>query len=128
MRFIKYIGPSHVRQITAQDWRSVGINAETVTWSQWNGFSVPADSLTDDQILRAIDPDQYFVITDDQESAPKTLGNDRMTGEMALQPTVDVVDMLNDGENVSTASSDGPEKVSDPTPASTTGGKAKASS
>lgn len=121
MRYIKYIGPAHVRQITAAEWRQVGINGETVQWNAWNGFSVPADQLTDEQIRRAIEPDQYFIITGDEDEAPKMV-SPAMTGETAQGPVVDTVALM-DGADVSTATVDGPKgDVDDRTPASTTGG------
>lgn len=66
MRHVKYVGLSHQRIITATDWRMVGLHGETVVWNAQNGFSVPLDRLTEDQIRKAIEPDASFIITDDQ--------------------------------------------------------------
>jgi hypothetical protein len=107
-RWIKYIGPAHQRIITAENWRSVGINAETVVWSAFNGFSVPADSLTDEQISKAIDGDPQFVIVgEDDDFRPVTQTRD-MTPALAAQAAenpVDVVAMLDGAADGSTAAS-----------------------
>lgn len=66
-QYVKYIGPSHQRGITAEDWRRIGINADTVWWDARNGFSVPADQFTDDQMRKAIDTDDFFVVVGSDE-------------------------------------------------------------
>lgn len=104
MRYVKYIGPSHIRQITAADWRSVGISADTVQWSAFNGFAVPADHFTEDQLRVAIDPDQFFVMSgDDEDFSPKPQTRD-MTPAQVTQVTetpVDVVAVLEGDQTVS---------------------------
>lgn len=98
MRYVKYIGPSHIRQITTQDWRSVGIQADTMVWTAQNGFAVPLDSLTEDQIRVAIEPDQYFVITgdEDEEFVPTPQRADMTPAQLEQVTTepVDVVDVM----------------------------------
>lgn len=94
MRYIKYVGLSHQRMITSGDWRSVGISADTVVWSAHNGFAVPADSFTEDQIRKAIDPDPNFVMTgDDEEFKPVFQTRDMVPAEatQAAENPVDVV-------------------------------------
>jgi hypothetical protein len=124
MRYIKYIGLSHGRMITAGDWRSVGINGETVVWNAQNGFAVPLDRLTEDQIRKAIDPDQNFVITaDDELFVPTPQPRDMVPAEAAkaAESPVDVVAMANDGAeavvNHSGAFPTVPDVMTDPTPA-----------
>lgn len=107
MRYIKYIGMAHIRQITARDWRSVGLTGDTVVWSAYNGFAVPADSLTDDQISKAITPDKDFVITgedsDGNEFVPQPQNTDMVPSQLdqLVNNPVDVVDMLEGGSVVS---------------------------
>lgn len=94
MRYVRYIGPSHSRGITASDWRSVGVTADTVFWNAQNGFAVPLDKFSDDQIRRAIDPDPMLVITgDDEEFTPQPQAMD-MVPEQFNAPRVDVLDTV----------------------------------
>lgn len=102
MRYVTYIGLAHVRQITARDWRSVGINADTAVWSAQNGFAVPLDQFTDDQVRKAFDQDPEFVVTGpDEDFTPKPQAAD-MTPSALAQTTetpVDVVGWAN-GEQI----------------------------
>jgi hypothetical protein len=105
MRYVRYVGLSHRRMITAQDWRSVGINGDTVVWEASNGFAIPLDQLTEDQIRKAIEPDAGFVITgDDEEFEPQPLRGDMTPAqaEQATQNPVDVLAMANGDDDVST--------------------------
>lgn len=104
MRYVKYVGLSHQRMITAHDWRSVGITAETVVWNAFNGFAVPADQFSDDQIRKAIDPDDGFVLTgDDEDFTPVPQTRDMVPAEhaQAVENPVDVVDLANGGPDPS---------------------------
>lgn len=128
MRYVRYIGLAHIRQITAQDWRSVGINGDTVVWSARNGFSVPLDSLTEDQVTKAIDPDPEFVITGaDEDFTPQPQTTDMTPSQLdqTVENPVDVLALANDGENPSTAVSEGSEA---PGGAAPTGSSAAGSS
>ena len=112
MRYVKYIGPSHIRQITTADWRSVGITGDPVVWSAQNGFAVPLDVFTDDQVLKAIDDDPYLVITGGDEDFTPTPQQRDMTPAQVVQATenpVDVVGMLEGHDNVSTDNSEASE-------------------
>lgn len=93
MRYVKYIGLAHERQITAFDWARAGIKgAATVVWNAGNGFHVSADQLTDEQIRKAIDPDSNFVIvgTDDE---PATFEGQNMTPGEVDQAVTEPVDI-----------------------------------
>jgi len=109
MRYIKYIGLAHIRQITAQDWRSVGLTGDTVVWSARNGFAVPLDALTEDQIRKGIEIDPEFVITGgDEDFTPQPQTRD-MTPSALVQTTenpVDVLALANGTDNVSTDDSE----------------------
>lgn len=97
MRYVKYIGPSHQRGITAVDWRSVGINAETVFWNAQNGFALPLDRFTEDQLVKAIYPDQFFIVTgEDEHFTPVHQTRDMTPSEaaQAAESPVDVLDMV----------------------------------
>lgn len=105
MRYVKYVGLSHRRMITVNDWRSVGINGETVVWEAANGFAVPLEKFTDEQIRKAIDTDNSLVITgEDEDFTPQPVpGN--MTPEQARQAVenpVDVLALANGDADVST--------------------------
>lgn len=112
MRYVRYIGLAHIRQITAQDWRSVGINGDPVVWSAYNGFAVPLDSLTEDQIRKAIEPDRDFVITGedggDEEFTPHPQQTDMTPAQLdqTVENPVDVLGIANGDANVSTAESE----------------------
>ena len=113
MRYVRYIGLAHVRQITTQDWRSVGLTGDTVVWSARNGFAVPLDALTEDQIRKGIENDPEFVITgegdDQKEFVPKPQQDD-MTPSALDQVTenpVDVLALANGPDNAS-ADNSGP--------------------
>lgn len=106
MRYVKYIGLAHRRGITAQEWRSVGINAETVFWGAENGFAIPADRFTDEQIRRAIDPDENFIIVGLDE-APAPLPRE-MTPQEAEGPRVDIAGAM--AAESSSAASSGPSQ------------------
>jgi hypothetical protein len=87
MRYVKYIGPAHARQITAHDWRSVGVQADTVVWLPQNGFAVPLEQFTEDMLRKAIDKDPYLVITgegddQDEEFKPAPVDNPLTTPAM----------------------------------------------
>lgn len=108
MRYIKYIGLAHIRQITASDWRSVGIAGDTVVWSARNGFAVPLDSLTEDQIRKAIDPDPEFIISgDDEDFVPQPQNIDMTPAQLvqAVEEPVDVLALANNGPDVSPSGS-----------------------
>lgn len=116
MRYVKYIGPSHRRMITAEDWRTVGVTADTVVWSAFNGFAVPLDQFSDDQVRKAIHPDSFLIITgedeeDGDEEFTPTIQTHDMTPDQLVQTVenpVDVVTLANTGDNVSTDRSDDP--------------------
>jgi hypothetical protein len=96
-RYVKYIGPSHQRGITAQDWRRIGITADTVWWDARNGFAVPADQFSDDQMRKAIEPDDFFVVIG-SEDRPEGATRDMTPAEYDA-PRVGMIDNLDgDGE------------------------------
>lgn len=123
MRYVRYIGPAHVREISARDWRSVGIDAASVYWGGFNGWAVPLDQFTEDQIRKAIEPDDKFVVTGDEDEAfdPETTRteNPLTTAENAEGKRVDVLD-AHSRENVFTDESEPSDDRS--TPRDTTGG------
>jgi hypothetical protein len=131
-RFIRYIGLSHKRMITAQDWQSVGIRADTVVWAAQNGFSVPLDALTEDQIRKAIDNDRDFVITgDDEEFVPQAQTVDMVPAalEQANENPVDVPAYVEGRSDVSTDDSgaSGAPGGDAPTTTTTSGGSSRTS-
>jgi hypothetical protein len=82
-QFIKYTGPAHRRQITADEWKAAGFNnGETVVWDWNNGFSVPLDSLTPEQVKAVINPDNGFIVLGGEDHAPRPMSH--QTGEQAM--------------------------------------------
>lgn len=85
--YVRYIGLSQVRMITADQWRDAGLpEGETVKWDFTNAFMVPADRFTEEQLRVAIHPDPNFVVvgTDDE---PRRLEHD-MTPAQASGPRI----------------------------------------
>lgn len=113
MRYVKYIGPSHRRGITALEWRTIGVDAETVFWGPENGFCIPADQFTDKQMKKAIEPDEFLIVIG-QDEQPEALP-DSMTGEQADGPRIDMMGAV-DPETGSAALSEAsgaPSRVDD---------------
>lgn len=105
MRYVRYIGLAHHRQISASDWRQIGISADTVVWNAFNGFAVPLDQFTDDQLRKAIEPDNSLVITGEDEKFEPVMDARRdMTPQELEAPRVDILDP-NGANNASTAGS-----------------------
>ena len=95
MQFIKYIGTAHRRIISADDFRRAGIpNQQTVEWSYANNFSVPIDSLSEEVLRKAIEPDPLFIVVGGEEHEPRFLGQ-RMTPAQAAGPRVDMMGAVN---------------------------------
>lgn len=109
MRYVKYVGLSHERMILASDWRSVGIDAPTVAWTAQNGFAVPLDQFTDDQVRKAIDVDPELVITGTDEDFKPAPQSRTMTPSQVVQATetpVDVLGMVGGGPDDAPATSE----------------------
>lgn len=73
MRFVRYVGPAHRRMISSADWKSGRMSGDTVVWDASNGFVVPIDQFSDEQIKKAIEPDASLMIVemdDDFEVKP----------------------------------------------------------
>jgi len=125
MQFVKYIGPSHVRQITAQEWRQAGLTGDTVIWGNFNGWAVDAEQFTEEQIRRAIDPDPNFVIVGtDEGDEPKPVLNDRATPTTAAAGEFNLLEDSDLDRALSTTTEDGQvDDREDKTPSTTTGGR-----
>lgn len=130
MRYVKYVGLAHERQITAHDWRSVGIQGDTVVWSARNGFAVPLDQFSDDQLRKAIEADPGFIITGESEEftpAPQTRDMTPATLEQTVSAPVSPTDLGVDGPNASTAVSDPSQGVGGRAPRTASAGKGSGS-
>lgn len=132
MRYVKYVGLSHQRMITAHDWQGVRINADAVVWNAQNGFAVPLDRFTEDQIRKAIEPDPHFVITGaDEDFEPVAQNRNMVPAEhaQAVADPVDVVALANGDAGASTTASgaSGAPGGAAPTTRSTGGGSTRTS-
>jgi hypothetical protein len=78
-RYVRYVGPVHRRVISETDWRAARLKGNTVGWEASNGFAVPLDQFSEDQIKRAISTDPNFVITAEDEEFQPTPGPYDMT-------------------------------------------------
>lgn len=124
MRYVRYVGLSHQRGITAHDWQSVGVKGETVFWNAQNGFAIALDRFTDDQIRKAIDPDPNFIITrDDEDFTPTPQVRDMVPAEatQAAEAPVDVLAMVG-GEPNDSVTGSGPSSTAPGTRPAGTGG------
>jgi hypothetical protein len=62
--FIKYIGTSHIRKISREDWANIPDNPvdnETVVWNRANGWTVPRSKISD-EAWPYIQADGEFVV------------------------------------------------------------------
>lgn len=117
MRYVKYIGLAHIRQITATDWRSVGLAGDTVVWSARNGFALPLDLFTEDQLARGIDPDPELIISDGDDEFKPVFHTRDMTPAQATQTVevpASVVGIMN-GDQVVSRDDSGASTVHSPT-------------
>mgnify|MGYP000909752880 CR=1 FL=1 len=86
--YVRYIGLAHARGITRADWRSVGLDGEDVWWDYTNGFSVPADRFTDEQMRKVITPDTSLLVVG-MDTEPQPLPH-AMTPSQAAMPRVNL--------------------------------------
>jgi len=89
MQYVRYIGLAHIRRITRDDWRSVGLDHETVEWNRFNGFSVPVDQFSEKELNIAIRSDKRDFIIVGQDSEPQALP-ENTTPEMLTMPQIDL--------------------------------------
>lgn len=97
-QYVRYVGKAHRRVITAADWRSIRLTGEQHIWESQNGFAIPLDQFTEDQIKKAIGPDKDFVITNEDEDFQPTYGPADMTPwelNQSVENPVDVIALLN---------------------------------
>lgn len=60
--YVRYIGHSGTRQITRDDFATVGIEHDTVTWNRENQYTVPRADISDEAYFRGIQHDREFVL------------------------------------------------------------------
>lgn len=104
MRYVKYVGPSHQRMILASDWAGIGIRSGTVAWNAQNGFAIPLDFFTEDQVRKAIDNDATLIVTGEDEDFEPKFENRDMTPSELEGPRVDMTDVFDDPEPSTTDS------------------------
>lgn len=122
-QYVRYIGPSHRRVISAHDWKGARLTGDTVSWEASNGFAVPLDQFSETQIEKAIKPDANFVITaEDEEFEPVAGPGDMTPREHAqwLENPVDVSDLI---EGLAAGSTDLSRVPSVPAAAAPNGGR-----
>jgi len=65
--YVRYVGISHVRQITQEDLQKAGFSGASLVdlvWERSNSFTVPRSNIPDDVYERAIVPDMELVLVD----------------------------------------------------------------
>jgi len=61
-RFVRYVGRSHIRRISAKDWTGVGAKDQKQTeWSVRNGWKLPIADFSDNA-LSYFETDTGFVV------------------------------------------------------------------
>jgi hypothetical protein len=101
-KYVKYIGLSHVRSISRDDWRKAGVNnQESLVWDRANGWTVPLSRITD-EAWPFIDADSELLVVDHLRSDeprptedPIVSEGDQITGAVA-----EAVQVNGDGEIV----------------------------
>lgn len=122
-RYVRYVGPVHRRVITESDWKGARLQGTTVVWEASNGFAVPLDQFTDEQIKKAIEKDSNFTITgEDEDFEPQPAPYDMTPREhrQSIENPVDVPAIL---EGVATGSVDLSEVPSVPASSAPNGGE-----
>lgn len=69
-RAVKYVGISHVREITRDDWKTVDVDHDTLRWHRGNNWTVPIEDIGD-AALPFIEADEELVFVGGE---PKTEG------------------------------------------------------
>lgn len=61
--YIRYVGTSTVREITREQWKSIGVDAPTVRWRPANSWTLNANILPEQalQHVRDMEPELLFV-------------------------------------------------------------------
>jgi hypothetical protein len=88
------------RVISRQDWAEHGVNADAVTWNHYNGWSVPHDVFTNDQ-LAILANDHEFLLGQEGPRLvpqPKTLDEFYKSGYIYYKRIKDFYDQLVNGD------------------------------
>lgn len=88
------------RVISRQDWASHGIDADTVTWNSYNGWSLPHSMFSSDQ-LAILQNDHEFLLGQEGPRLvpqPKTLDEFYKSGYIYYKRIKDFYDQLVDGD------------------------------
>lgn len=120
-RYVKYIGTSHWREITGKQWAALDppVEQKTLRWEAANGWTLPADRISDDAWpyidadpeLVLIDKD-YRSVTSTEDSAPADVVSypPLTTAAQAEDIDASTQDSRDDEEDVSTAQNDLPDQ------------------
>lgn len=86
------------RVISRQDWAAHGINADSITWNHYNGWSVPHDVFSNDQ-LAILENDNEFLLGQEGPRfmpQPETLDDFYKSGYIYYKRIKDLYDQLID--------------------------------
>jgi hypothetical protein len=85
-KYVKYVGTSHVREITEKQWAELDppVENKTLRWDSANGWTIPADRISDDA-WPYIDADSELIVIDKdyRTSSPK---DDSAPADVKLYP------------------------------------------
>lgn len=65
-QYVRYIGTSHFREISAKDWDGVGVQHKGLRWDATNAYSVPLSAISD-EAWPYIDADPELVLVGEKE-------------------------------------------------------------
>jgi hypothetical protein len=102
-KYVKYVGTSHWREITDKQWAALEppVECGTLRWDAANGWTLPADKITDDA-WPYIDADNELVIIDKDYRAPKKVDDDSTEADPVLYPPLATAAMAEDIDSAAT--------------------------
>lgn len=103
-RYVKYVGTSHWRRITRQEWAELNppVDSPTLEWNSANGWTIPADRITDDA-WPYIEADHELVVVDKDYRSVATTDGDTSTVDIREYPPLvtaqqaEQMDLADDG-------------------------------
>jgi hypothetical protein len=100
-KYVKYVGTSHWREITQKQWASLEppVDQITLRWDAANGWTIPADRITDDA-WPYIDADSELVVID-KDYRKSTQTDDSAEADPVLYPPLATAAMAEDMDKLS---------------------------
>lgn len=99
MKYIKYVGTSHWREITEKQWAALQppVECPTLRWDASNNWTIAADRISDDA-WPYIDADSELVVIDKDYREPRKT-DDSTEADPVLYPPLTTAAMAEDIDN-----------------------------